>query len=448
MIHDRQEHINLYLKNFETFEKSLNGDASSEFHAIRKEAIGRFAEIGFPTTKHEEWKYTDLSRLVETPFVPAPINGAERVSSADIDRLLPRVEGNRLVFVNGHFSPALSQMSQAEKGVWVGSLRTALRQNPAFPTQHLARYARFTDNPFTALSTAFLWDGAYIAIPEKVALSNPIYLVFLSEGAGSKFVSFPRNLIIVGREAQAAVVEIYAGLRDNTYFTNAVTEVVLGVNALLEHEKIQLESDQAFHVSAIHVQQSRDSSYVSNNISLGGLLVRNNISAVLGGEGGEATLNGLYLGTRDHLIDNHTVVEHAEPHCDSHEMYKGILDGRSKGVFNGKIIVRKDAQKTDAKQTNKNLVLSDDATIDTKPQLEIYANDVKCTHGATIGQLDDEALFYLRSRGIDMAKARDMLLYAFASDVIDRIRIESMREWLQMKLHDLLEESRKMKEAG
>lgn len=270
-------------------------------------------------------------------------------------------------------------------------------------------------------------------------VEEPLHLMFISTDLDAEFVAYPRNLILVGKNSQATLLETYVHAATKPYFTNAVSEIVLGENAVLEHEKIQLESDRAFHIAAIHPHLDRNSNYISNSISFGGTLVRNDIVAVLDGEGAETTLNGLYVGTGDQLIDNHTTIDHAKPHCASHELYKGILDGKSRGVFNGKILVRKGAQKTDAKQTNKNLILSEFATVDTKPQLEIFANDVKCTHGATIGQLDEDAMFYLRARGIPADTARAMLIYAFASEVIDRIRVETMREELQDILHNRLE---------
>lgn len=444
MMRSIDQKIHSYISHFEAFEKNLNGQASSKIHALRKAAIARFAEIGFPTTRNEEWKYTDISPLIDTEFIPVLRFRADGITTNDISRLpLSNISPGRLVFVNGHFSKELSVLSSLPEGVKAGGLAAAIQRGSEFVAQHLTRYARYEENAFTALSTAFLQDGAYIVVPDGTIVSDPIHLLFVSTDLESEFVSYPRNLIVLGKNSEASIVETYIGLARKPYFTNAVTEIALGENAVLEHEKIQLEGERAFHMAAIHVHQERNSHYTSNSISFGGKLVRNTIAPVLDGEGAEATLNGLYLGTGDQLIDNHTTIDHAKPHCPSHELYKGILAGKSRGVFNGKIIVRKDAQKTDAKQTNKNLILSAGATIDTKPQLEIFANDVKCTHGATIGQLDDEALFYMRSRGVGLDQARNMLIHAFASDVVDRIRIESMRDALQTMLRDRLEETQR-----
>jgi Fe-S cluster assembly protein SufD len=252
----------------------------------------------------------------------------------------------------------------------------------------------------------------------------------------------PRNLIVTGDNSKVSIVESYVARSQDVYFTNAVTEMLVGENAVIEHDKLQLESGRAFHIATAQIHQRARSTFTSNAISLGGSLVRNNVTVVLGAEGIESTLNGLSLATGTQHIDNHTTIEHAQPQCASHELYKAILDGEAKGVFNGKIFVRKDAQKTDAKQTNKTLLLSDGATIDTKPQLEIFADDVKCTHGATVGQLDEEQIFYLRSRGIGLDAARDLLTFAFASDVINRVHVEPLRAQLDRVIHARLRAGR------
>lgn len=440
---DQSQEIRQYLAAFASFEKRLNGTASPVIHSVRKAALARFAELGFPTTRDEEWKYTDITPLVKSAFTPVVALQPDEMTAADIGRFpFGTSGGNRLVFIHGHFSEKLSTCRSLPKAIGVGSLASALRHQPDVILQHLTRYARYDRNAFCALNTAFLLDGAFVHIPENIVLDEPLHLMFVSSDLDSEFVVHPRNLILVGKNSQATLLETYVHSTAKPYFTNVVSEIVLAENSVFEHEKIQIEGDRAFHMAAIHVHQGRNSNYISNSISFGGSLVRNNIYAVLDGEGTEATLNGLYIGTDDQVIDNHTAIDHAKPHCTSHELYKGILDGKSRGVFNGKILVRKDAQKTDAKQTNKNLILSEYATVDTKPQLEIFANDVRCTHGATIGQLDDDALFYLRARGITADMARDMLIYAFASDVVDRIRMEQVRQELQNILHDRLQRAR------
>jgi len=435
--------IDWYLSSFRLFEESLNGKAASQIHSIRKDALARFAELGFPTTKNEEWKYTDISRLTKYHFKPVLKYSLNGLTVQDVQRFtFHDLPSFRVVCVNGNFSQELSTLSGLPRGVRIESLADALQSDFAVVQNHIAKFANYENDAFTALNMAFLYDGVFISIPENIILETPIHVLFISTGSDAEFVSHPRSLIVMGKNAQVSILESYVSLTEATYFTNTVSEIILGENAVLEHDRVQFESDRAFHISTVQVRQERNSNFTSNSVAFGGLLVRNNINAVLDGEGAECTLNGLYLGTDSQLIDNHTTIDHAKPHCPSHELYKGILSGKSKGVFNGKIKVRKDAQKTDAKQTNKNLVLSDEASIDTKPQLEIFANDVKCTHGATIGQLDEDAIFYLRSRGVSLEKARDILIYAFASDVIDRIKLEPLREQLHEIIHDRLEGER------
>ncbi len=432
-----------YRTKFEAFAKTLNGEASADIHDARKSAIARFVELGFPSTHQEDWKYTDVSPIAKINFKPILHYDSDGLTKKEVDKFSFRnLECHLLAFVNGHFSQEFSSIGPLPGGVHIGSLAAAVKQNDALVQQHLTRHAQFGNNSFTALSTAFLRDGAYIVIPGSIVLDRPIHLLFISTGVQDAFVSFPRSLIVAGRGSQVAVLENFVSMKDNVYFTSSVSEIVLGENAVVEYDKLQIESDRAFHVGGMFIQQERNSSFTSNTISLSGSLIRNDVNVVLDGEGAEATLNGLYLGTGSQLIDNHTTIDHAKPHCPSHELYKGILAEKSKGVFNGKIKVRKDAQKTDAKQTNKNLILSEDASIDTKPQLEIFANDVKCTHGATIGQLDEEQVFYLRSRGVEERSARDILTFAFASEIIERIRVEPLRGQLEQMIRERLSKAR------
>jgi Fe-S cluster assembly protein SufD len=402
------------------------GDGPGWLRRIREEAIQRFEELGFPTTREEDWKFTNVAPIARTRFHPAE---PASVVLRDSDK-------PRLVFVNGRYSPELSSGSLP-----VTSLRAALREDAQVLGQHMARYASYQDHAFRALNTAFFEDGAFIQIPKAAVIEEPIHLVFVSKAGERPAVSYPRNLILIGEDSQVAVVETYLGAGDGVYFTNAVTEIVAGPNAVVEHYKLQQESERAFHIASLQVVQGRDCHFTSHSISLGGALVRNDVNSVLS-EGAECTLNGLYLVHGRQHVDNHTVIDHAKPHAASHELYKGILDGQSSAVFNGKILVRKDAQKTDAKQTNKNLVLSEDAVINTKPELQIYADDVRCTHGATIGQIDPDAIFYLRSRGIGAEQARHLLTYAFAREILDRMKLEPLRERLEQKLFERLHEHR------
>ena len=320
------------------------------------------------------------------------------------------------------------------EGVKAGSLASALDSDGGLLEEHLARYASYRRNAFTALNTAFVEDGAFVYLPKDAVVKEPIHLLFLSTASKDPAVCHPRNLIVAGSSAQATVIESYAGLEGGVYFTNAVTEIVTGEQSRIDHTRLQRESERAFHVATMEVSQHRDSAFASRSISIGAKLVRNDLNVLLNGEGCDCTLDGLYLAGGEQHVDNHTTIDHAKPHCSSRELYKGILDGKSTGVFNGKIIVRKDAQKTDARQTNNNLLLSEESLINTKPQLEILADDVKCTHGATIGQLDEEALFYLRTRGIGDAAARSLLTYAFASEIIGRIRIQPIQCRLDLLL--------------
>lgn len=430
---------NWYVSRFESFEKSLNGEASSKIHTVRKAAIARFAELGFPTTRDEEWKYTDISSFAGVQFEPVVKDKQDYSTVNDVKEFLFQNSGfSRLVFVNGQYAKRLSSNPSLPPGVIVGSLAEALKNENGVVHEHLARHARYEKNAFVALSTAFLKDGAYIFVPNGVILGTPVHVLHVSTGFGKDLASHPRNLIIAGANSQMTVIESYVSLSNDRYFTNTVTEIVLGENAVIEHEKLQMESPRALHVGLTHVQQARNSQFISNSMSFGGELVRNNITAILDGEGAECTLNGLYHGSGNQLVDNHTAIDHVKPNCSSHELYKGIMEGTSKGVFNGKIIVREEAQKTDAKQTNKNLILSEGATVDTKPQLEIFANDVKCTHGATIGQLDDESIFYLRSRGVGLDEARTMLIYAFAGEVVERVGAAAVRDRVDRILHERL----------
>jgi Fe-S cluster assembly protein SufD len=314
------------------------------------------------------------------------------------------------------------------------SLAEALREHPGQVEPHLARHARYQDQPFIALNTGFVWDGAFVAVGRGVALDRPVHLVFASTASAEPTMSYPRALVVAETSSRLTLVESYVGLEEDAYLTDAVTEVVLGENAKIDHYKLVREGGSAFHVGALQVHMARSSTFRSHFVTLAGGWVRNEARAVLDGEGCECTLNGLYLAAGRQHVDNHTVIDHARPHCASHELYKGILDGHAHGVFNGKIFVRQDAQKTDAKQTNQTLLLSDDATIDTKPQLEIFADDVKCTHGATVGQLDADSIFYLQSRGIGREAARALLTYAFANDIVRRIDVEPVRARLEESL--------------
>src|SRR5215471_960435 len=430
--------IDVYLQQFERFEKEAK--QPSWVFPLRKAAIARFAEVGFPTIKQEDWRFTNVAPITKLPFKPLFESQRNGLSADQIGRFtFGKLPSSRLVFVNGHYAADLSSRGTLPRGVILEGLHSALAADSTLLERHLARYATIEDNAFTALNTAFFQDGAFLYVPANTTVSEPIHVLFISTAEDTGATAHPRNLIIAEKHSRLTLLESYVAQADAAYFTNAVTELVVGEGAVVEHCKFQDESIRAFHMAAIQAQLGRSSNFISHSIATGARLSRNNIRTTLAGEGLECILNGLYLTKGEQLADHHMVVEHAQPHCASHEYYNGILDGRSKGVFHGRILVRQAAQKTDAKQTNKNLLLSDNATVDTKPQLEIYADDVKCTHGATVGQLNEESIFYLRARGISAEKARRMLIHAFAGEIIERIRFRPAREELDQLVWDRLE---------
>ena len=398
--------------------------------SIRRAAFDRFATLGFPTTKNEDWHFTSVSAIAEQEFTPLV------AASGDVSRedLVPFTFGasgwHRLVFVNGRFAAELSDVAKLPPGVRVWDLATAWT-GAADVVDRIAKLAAYDTHAFTALNTAFMYDGAVVQIAPDADVEQPIHLLFVTDANAAKAMMHPRNLILAGRHSRATIVESYVSTSDAMYFTNAVTEVSVGEGATLRHYKMQREGARAFHVGTIEVNQARDSHYVSFSLATGGSLSRTNIYTTLDGEGAGATLNGLYMLDGEQHCDQQTQIVHAQPNCFSRELYKGVLDGRSHGVFNGKVFVQPIAQKTDGKQTNNTLLLSDTAQIDTKPQLEIFADDVKCTHGATVGQIDQTALFYLKSRGVPNALARRLLTYAFAADVLETIERAEVREGLE-----------------
>jgi Fe-S cluster assembly protein SufD len=427
-----------YLKNFERFEQQTNQPAW--LFPLRKAGIACFAEQGFPTLKDEDWRFTNVAPIANLPFKPM-LDGSRDKADSEIltGAAFNKLAGSRLVFVNGHFAAELSSIGKLPAGVKVSNLATALVRDSALVEKHLGRYAIGEGNAFAALNQAFFSDGAFIYIPSGVKVEEPVQLVFISTAKHAGDTIHPRNLIIAEANSSTTVLETYLSSGNAAYFTNAVTEIVAGDNARIEHVKFQDEAAAAYHIATIQGEFGRTSHVNVHSFAMGAKLSRNNIRAKLAGEGLECILNGLYLTKDEQLADHHMIVEHAQPHCASHEYFNGILDDKSKGVFHGRILVRQIAQKTDAKQTNKNLLLSDDATADTKPQLEIYADDVKCTHGATIGQLNDESIFYLRSRGIGTETARRMLIHAFAGEIIERIQCHGAREELDKLVWDRIE---------
>jgi len=426
-----------YREQFSRFE--TQADQPEWLLSLRKAGLARFGELGLPTLQHEDWRFTNIAAIAKLPFQPA-FAASEEVTAAQLKGFaFAKLPGSRLVFVNGQFAPKLSSIKKLPNGVRAGSLALALTSKSAVIEKHLGRYAQPADNGFAALNQAFFLDGGFVHVPAGAVVEEPIQFVYVATANQRGATFHPRNLVIAEANSQVTILESYVALGSGGYFTNAVTELVAGENARLELVKFQDEAADAFHIAAFHGEFGRASNVNVHSFALGAKLSRNNIRTRLAGEGLECILNGLYLTRGEQLADHHMVVEHAQPHCASHEYFNGILDDKSRGVFHGRIYVHPIAQKTDAKQTNKNLLLSDDATANTKPQLEIYADDVKCTHGATIGQLNKESIFYLRSRGIGTETARQMLIHAFAGEIIERIQYEPARDELDKLVWDRLE---------
>jgi len=406
---------------------------------LRRKALARFQEIGFPSPHDESWKYTNPAPIARVAWAPFPSDRAERKAPTVPADLSAPV---RLVFVDGRFSRTLSSAEAAlPPGLVLAPLSEVLARHPDWIQPYLSRECPDDLAAFPAWNTAFFDDGAFVRLARGAQIADPIHLVFLSEAGPTTDppgqpaeppVSHPRVLVVADSESSATVVERYTG--DGTYLTNAVTEIFVGDGASVRHTVVQRESLAASHVHAIFASQGRDGRFESMNVALGSALARTDIETTFRAEGGEAELNGLFVGSGTQHLDTHTRIDHAMPHCSSRELYKGILDGKSRGVFHGTILVRKDAQKTDAIQTNKNLLLSREALVDSTPALEIFADDVKCKHGSTIGQLDATALFYLRSRGIGEEDARSILTWAFAEDVARRIRVPEVRAGVEAAL--------------
>jgi len=424
--------IDAYAEAFARFTGNGGGHGPAELLARRREAFDRFATAGFPTSRDEEWRFTPLTPLARTEW---RLDGSSAAPSPAADLLAPfqfgRPDWTTLVFVNGRFDSRLSHQPSPDAGVVVESLAGALERDAAL-------LSRIQATPFTELNSAFARDGAFVRVSAGASLSDPIHLLFVTTAEARGAASHPRTALQVERGARAQFVESYVSLDGTGYFTNAVTDVVVGEGAWVEHSRIQRESERAYHIGYTQVEQARDSHYRSFTLAMGGAIARHDLRARLSAENVETLLYGLYLARGEQLVDNHTVIFHDQPNCRSWEVYKGILDGKSHAVFNGKVLVQPEAQKTDAKQTNRNLLLSDGAKVDTKPQLEIFADDVKCTHGATVGRLDEAAYFYLQSRGIPRAAARQLLTYAFAAEVVGEVASAPVREALDVLIRQRL----------
>ena len=439
----KADHTGRYRVLFEDAAKSLNGASAPLLAGARQEAMDRFLEMGFPTTRDEDWRYTRLDPLWKTDFEPALGVPSDRISAADVNSWYPFDDsGIQLVFINGHYAEGLSSTDLVPGNWSVCSLAQACEKHQTLVELHLSRHVSFKEHAFVALNTAFAQDGAFIRIGKGGSAEHPIHLLFLTTDGDGRVFSSPRNLIVAEAGSRARVVESYVDCGKNPSLTNVVSEIVVEEGANLDHYKIQRGGNGTIQLDTMQMVAASDSTFKSTCITLGGLLTRNNIATVLDGEEIDSTLNGLYLVDGEEHIDNHTLIEHAQPNCGSHEFYKGVLSGSATAAFRGRILVRRPAQKTDAYQSNQNLLLSEKADVNTRPQLEIYADDVKCSHGATVGQLDEDAIFYLRSRGLGRDAATDVLTQAFAGEVVDRIENEPLRVLVSRLAADKLEAGR------
>ncbi|MGB9664663.1 MAG: Fe-S cluster assembly protein SufD [Ignavibacteria bacterium] len=422
-----------YLKNFEILEEHNNGSIPDFVKSLRKDSIQKLIEIGFPTQKVEDWKYTNILPIIDRKYKLSNIseNWKDKIVISKAKELIERdsiisdLSSNQIVFIDGHFIDELTKVQYVDD-LKITNLKKAFIEHSDQLIKYFNKYNKI-ENGFNALNNTFFNDGAFISIRENLVEDEPIVVIFIQSNKEEQLIN-PRNLILVGKNSKVRIIEIYLSLNGASSFTNTISEIFVAENSFLEHYKFQNESLNGFHIGKIQTYLERNSNFSSHNLSFGAAIGRNDINIILDGEGAEAHMYGLYFVKDKQHIDNHTLVDHAKPHCLSNEFYKGILAENSRGVFNGKIIVRKGAQKTNAYQSNKNLLLSGNAKIDTKPQLEIFADDVRCTHGATVGQVDDDSLFYLRARGIDEKTARSLLVNAFANDVLENTTFEPLKD--------------------
>jgi len=427
---------NWYIDNFKKLESKLNGETKSEFHNIRKDAIEVFERLDFPTLKNEEWKYTSVSPILNYGFLPVSKN--EDFNSKQVkDYQITGMKSHIVVLVNGVFREDLSNTNGLPAGTIISGFGKALDDNKLIIKDYFNKNLK-NENGFVALNTAYSFDGVFIFIPDNVVIENPIQIINLTGSDNELVLSQPRNIIIAGKNSSASIIDTYFSISENETFTNNITEIFAGESSNVKFIKIQNENDKSYHISRTQAEQKRNSVYTTYTITTGGSLVRNDNNVLLNDEGCETHFFGLYLTDGKQHVDNHTLIDHAKPRCVSNELYKGVLNDSSTGVFNGKVFVRPDLQKTNAYQSNKNILLTKEASVDTKPQLEIYADDVRCTHGATVGQLDDESVFYLRSRGIPKEEAIRVLIRAFADDIFENITNEPLHEHIQKLIFEKL----------
>jgi len=434
-----------YIKNFKTFEARLNGNGNGFYSALRKKALQQFEEMGFPKPRSEDWKYTNIQPILDREFQLPGSDTQEELPEIN-DLLYADFDCYLLVFVNGKFIPALSQNKSSNSKIKISNLKSAFESDAEILEKYLTQYAEISSDSFTALNTAYSEDGLFVFIPDNTELDKPVHLLNISDPGDSYFQSHPRNLIVLGNNSQGSIVETHYHTSDGVYFHNAVSEIIIGADSRLLYSRIQDDSTSAYRISRTNFHQSDNSLLEAINIDLGGAIVRNNTDITLDGEQVESNLYGFYHLQGNQHVDNHTNINHLKPNCNSNELFKGILDDKARGVFSGIIYVARDAQKTNAFQSNKNLLLSQEAEIDTKPQLKIFADDVKCSHGATIGELDDESVFYLQQRGIGKAEAEALLRAAFAGEVTGKIRHEAVKIRVENLINQRLQKDSETRE--
>jgi Fe-S cluster assembly protein SufD len=447
---DASNAVERYAAEFEIFANNGASGVPAWLKERRAQAMSRFAEVGFPSARQESWRLTDVRAIARESFSLAPAPQAHGITQdAIVPVLLGGADRLTAVFVNGHYEPELSSTAGLPESVTLGSLRTAVADDPELVERHLSKYAADERNPFTALSTAFTHDGAFVHVPRGVVVEKPLQLLFLAvPDAATGNLWHPRNVVVLEEGAQASVVESYVGLGDGIYWTNAVTEVVVGENATADTYRIQRESAGGYHTATTQSYQERSSNYSLITFTFGAQLSRHDINAVLDGEGADCTVDGLSMLRDEQHTDYHTTLEHAKAHCTSWEYFNGVFDDRSRGVFTGRIVVKPGAQQTDSKQTNNNLLLTERARADSQPQLEIYADDVKCTHGATLGPIDEENLYYIQSRGLPREDARMLLTYGFGSEILSNVKHEELRKHLDGQVREWLAESGRRRTRG
>ncbi len=432
------------VSDFEATKKTLPGN--SFVQSIRQKAIEKFAELGIPVRKNEEYKYSNVQKLFQETINLRVVEGPYKIASVE-KYLIPNLDAHIVVLVNGFFSEELSSLKNLDKKVVVSSLQKAFEKQPELIEKHFSTCADINSDAFIALNTAYAAGGVFINVPDNAIVEKPIHIINIISApsplgkVGMGLLFFPRNLFVVGKSSQVQLVETFE-THDLPVkaIAASVTEIAIDENAKVQYYRLQNDCENGQQINTVSASQQKNSHFDTNTVTMSGGWVRNNLNIALNGENCESHLNGLFITSETQHVDNHTLVDHRKPHCESNQTYKGILDGKSTGVFNGKIFVARDAQKTNAYQSSKNILLSDDATINTKPQLEIYADDVKCSHGSSTGKIDEDALFYLRSRGLSAESARKLLLHAFVNDVMETIRINALRDYLETLIHDKLGE--------